>query len=130
MDYRDCHPVFNPPPKVARNHTDHPAAPTVGDVAPVPTLAAVWCCSVGSTWTLELRKLDRDSALGTVTGWISSGVPVSQPAPDALARELLAAHGLRLFRDSSAGPGTRSRHPIGYVCANTEPLDCSIPTPS
>ena len=83
-------------------------------------LAAVWCCSVGTTWTLELRKPDRDTALGTIVDWISSGVPVSQPAPDALARELLAARGLRLISESSAARCTRSRHHIGYVCVDPE----------
>jgi hypothetical protein len=37
-----------------------------------------------------------------MAGWISSGVPVSQPEPDALAPELLAARGLRLLRDPPA----------------------------
>lgn len=81
-------------------------------------LAAVWCCSVGTTWTLEVRELDRDATLGVIVDWISSGVPVSQPAPDELARELLAERGLRLIRDTSAALGTRSRHRIGYVCAD------------
>lgn len=48
------------------------------------------------------RALDRDTPLGTMAGWISSGVPVSQPEPDALAPELLAARGLRLLRDPPA----------------------------
>ncbi len=52
--------------------------------------------------------------------WISSGVPISQPEPEALARQLLAERGLQLFRDSSAGPGTRSRRGIGYVCGDAE----------
>jgi hypothetical protein len=50
-----------------------------------------------------------------------SSVPVCQPEPDAaLAYELLAARGLRLIRESSTGSGTRSRHRIGHVCADTE----------
>lgn len=52
--------------------------------------------------------------------WISSGVPISQPEPEALARGLLAERGLQLSRDSSAGAGTRSRRGIGYVCGNAE----------
>lgn len=44
-------------------------------------LAAVWCRSVGTSWTLELRKLRRGTALGPVVDWINSGVPISQPAP-------------------------------------------------
>lgn len=52
--------------------------------------------------------------------WVCSGVPASQPESDTLARELLAERGLQLFRDSSAGPCTRSRHGIGYVCRDAE----------
>ncbi|MGH3772242.1 MAG: hypothetical protein ACRDRW_12735 [Pseudonocardiaceae bacterium] len=89
-------------------------------MAGAPVLAAVWCCSVGATWTLELREPARDTALGTIVDWISSGVPVSQPVPDTLARELLAARGLRLISESSAARCTRSRHSIGYVCADSE----------
>lgn len=89
---------------------------TTGARATPPVLTVVWCCSVGTTWTLELRELDRDDAL---VDWISSGVPVSQPVPDALAGELLAERGLRLFR-ASGDPGTGSRHRIGYVYAEAE----------
>lgn len=100
-------------PLIANDH--------MGAQRPQPSpLAAVWCRSVGTTWTLELHELDRDTTLGAIVDWISSGVPVSQPAPDELARELLAERGLRLIRDSSAGPRTHSRHRIGYVCADTE----------
>ncbi|MGH3696979.1 MAG: hypothetical protein ACRDRX_23875 [Pseudonocardiaceae bacterium] len=83
-------------------------------------LVAVWCCSVGMSWTLELHELDGDMAPGIIKDWITSGVPISQPAPDALACELLAERGLELFRDSSAGPCTRNRHGIGYVSTNAE----------
>lgn len=93
------------------------------DVA-APVLAAVWCCSVGATWTVELRRLDRGTALGTIVDWISSGVPISQPEPEeALTRELLAERGLYLFPDPSAGPGTHTRHSIGYVCSNAGLID-------
>jgi hypothetical protein len=84
--------------------------------AAAPVLAVVWCRSVGTSWTLELHQLDGGTAPGTVVDWISSGVPISQPVPDALAHELLAERGLQLFSDSSAGPCTHSRHRIGYVC--------------
>lgn len=87
---------------------------------PAPVLIAAWCRSVGTTWTLEVRQLHRDSALGTIMDWISSGVPVSQPAPDALAHTLLAARGLRLIRVSCAGPRTRPRQRIGYVSTDAE----------
>jgi hypothetical protein len=91
------------------------------DTAEVGVLMAVWCCSVGTTWTLELRELGRDGVLGTTIDWISSGVPIAHPAPEALVHELLAARGLRLSGDSPAGPPTRSRYPIGYAYPDTAP---------
>ncbi|MGH3794232.1 MAG: hypothetical protein ACRDSP_05020 [Pseudonocardiaceae bacterium] len=94
--------------------------PASDDVVATGVLAALWCRSVGTSWTLELHELDGGTALGAIMDWISSGVPISQPEPEALARELLAERGLELFCDSSAGPGTHSRHGIGYVSANTE----------
>ncbi|MGH3718126.1 MAG: hypothetical protein ACRDRI_04645 [Pseudonocardiaceae bacterium] len=92
-----------------------PSAGVVGDV-----LAAVWCRSVGASWTLELYELGRDGAPGTIIDWIPSGVPIAQPEPDELARGLLAQRGLQLFRDSSAGPCSHNRRGIGYVCRNAE----------
>jgi hypothetical protein len=86
-----------------------------------PVLAAVWCRSVGTTWTIELHKLDRGTALGTTVDWISSGVPTSQRQPrEDMARELLAGRGLHLYPDSSASPCTHSRYSIGYVCADAQ----------
>lgn len=97
------------------------AQPTLDDGADAArVLAAVWCRSVGASWTLELHRLGRGAALGTVTEWISSGVPISQPEPEALAHELLTERGLHLFRDSSASPRTHNRRGIGYVCKNAE----------
>jgi hypothetical protein len=52
--------------------------------------------------------------------WISSGVAVSESEPVALADDLLAERGLALFRDSSGGPSTGSRHSIGYVCRDSD----------
>ncbi len=83
-------------------------------------LIAVWCRSVGTSWTLELHEYGVGTAPGRVVDWISSGVPISQPEPDTLVRDLLAARRLHLFGDSSAGPGTHSRCGIGYVCENAE----------
>jgi hypothetical protein len=95
--------------------------PTSHDVATTAAvMAAVWCRSVGTSWTLELHELGDGTALGTILDWISSGVPIAQPEPDTLARELLADRGLRLFRNSSAGPCTDNRHGIGYVCRDAE----------
>lgn len=94
--------------------------PASDDAAAASVLVALWCRSVGTSWTLELYELGPGMAPGRIMDWISSGVPISQPEPDALARELLAARGLHLFRDSSAGPCTDSRHGIGYACRDAE----------
>ncbi len=95
--------------------------PTSGYVAAAArVLIAVWCRSVGTSWTLELHEYGVGTAPGRVVDWISSGVPISQPEPDTLVRDLLAARRLHLFGDSSAGPGTHSRCGIGYVCENAE----------
>ena len=84
-------------------------------------LAAVWCRSVGTSWTLELQELDEGGpGRGRVVDWVSSGVPISQLQPDALARELLAERGLALFGDSSVGPCTHNRRGIGYVAQDAE----------
>ena len=65
---------------------------------------AVWCRWVGTSWTLELQELDEGGpGRGRVVDWVSSGVPISQPQPYVLARELLAERGLALFGDSSGG---------------------------
>ena len=88
--------------------------------AVAPVLGAVWCRSVGTSWTVELHELDGDTAHGAIVDWISSGVPISQPEPDTLACGLLAERGLQLFHNSSVGPCTYSRHGIGYVCTNAE----------
>lgn len=78
----------------------------------------VWCRSVGTSWTLELR---RGTPPLTLVDWISSGIPIWQPEPlEALAHELLAQRGLRLFPDPSAGPCTGSRRGIGYATAEAE----------
>jgi hypothetical protein len=38
----------------------------VAAAVPAPALAAVWCCSVGATWTVELHEFDRGAALGPI----------------------------------------------------------------
>ena len=114
---------MDPPPSsrgAAGDRADRAAAATSANTVEVGVLTAVWCCSVGATWTLELRELDHGRPFGAIVDWISSGVPVSQPAPEALAHELLAARGLRLVSDSPADPSTRNRYRIGYVCPDTE----------
>ncbi len=97
---------------------ERPTSDYVAAVARV--LVAVWCRSVGTSWTLEFHECGVGTAPGRVVDWISSGVPISQPEPNALARDLLAARRLHLFGDSSAGPGTYSRCGIGYVCEDAE----------
>lgn len=100
----------DPTVTVPSPRTTHDAA------AAAPMLAVVWCCTVGATWTLELRKLDGGRAPGTLVDWISSGVPIGQSRPDeALARELLAQRGLFLYQEPAVGPCKHSRHGIGYV---------------
>lgn len=96
--------------------------PPSGDMAAkTPVLAVVWCRSVGTSWTLELHQLHRGTPPMTLTDWISSGVPISQPEPpEALARKLLAERGLQLFRDSFAGPCTGTRLGVGYAAGDAE----------
>ncbi len=110
-----------PEPALTVTGRKYAARPTSDDVAAAaPVLVAVWCRSVGTSWTLELHEFGPGMAPGKIMGWISSGVPISQPEPEALARELLAERGLQLFRDSSAGPDSHSRHGIGYVGGDAE----------
>jgi hypothetical protein len=90
-------------------------------VGEASVLAAVWCRSVGTSWTLELHQLRRGTPHLTLLDWISSGVPITQPQPpETLARELLTQRGLHLFGDSTAGPATGSRRGIGYAAADAE----------
>lgn len=97
---------------------ERPNSTNVAAVAPV--LVAVWCRSVGMSWTLELHRLEGGTASGTIVDWITSGVPISQPEPHTLTRELLAERGLHLFQDPSVDPRTQNRHRIGYACTNAE----------
>jgi hypothetical protein len=113
-------------PKSATSHADageHALGRSTADdgASASGVLAAVWCRSVGTSWTLELQELDEGGpGRGRVVDWVSSGVPISQPQPDALARELLAERGLALFGDPSVGPCTHNRHGIGYVARDAE----------
>lgn len=79
-------------------------------------LTVSWCCSVGSTWALLLREHDRRGP----SVWISSGVPITEPAPDSLAHELLAQHDFRLFYDPDGSPRTRSVRRLGFVSHDAE----------
>jgi hypothetical protein len=69
---RSCHS----PVKASVTHpTPDPEARTAGKPVAIETrvLVAVWCRSVGTTWTLELHELDSGMTLGTLVDWISSG---------------------------------------------------------
>ncbi|MGH3766742.1 MAG: hypothetical protein ACRDTX_16600 [Pseudonocardiaceae bacterium] len=84
-------------------------------------LAAAWRRSVGTSWTLVLHALRGGTARGAIVDWIISGMPISEPEPDALvARDLLAGRGLHLFGDFSAGPDAHSPRGIGYVSRDAE----------
>jgi hypothetical protein len=52
----------------------------------VPVLPAVWCRSVGTSWTLELYELSRGTPPMTLVDWLSSGVPISQPGARGAGR--------------------------------------------
>jgi hypothetical protein len=85
---------------------------------------ASWCCSVGTTWTVELRSVD-DAALGRPAEWICSGVPTEQPTPERQTADLLAERDLLLFPVSpvhpvDSPPRSRSRRLIGYVTRNPD----------
>jgi hypothetical protein len=82
----------------------------------VAVLTVSWCCSVGSTWALLLREHDRRGP----SVWISSGVPITEPVPDALARELLAQHNFRFFYDPDSSPRTRSVRRLGFASRDAE----------
>lgn len=89
------------------------------DARPVAVLTVSWCCSVGSTWALLLR--DHDLPIRSDPSvWISSGVPISEPTPDSLARELLAQHSYRLFHDPEYSQRTRSVRRLGFASRDAE----------
>jgi len=100
--------------------TNDSLAPTSGNLTVPRVLAAVWC-SAAPTWILELREVHPEDKFGALVDSISSGVPVSQPSPDALVRELVAARGLWLFCESPKGLRAGHRHHFGYVSADTDP---------
>jgi hypothetical protein len=88
---------------------------------------ASWCCSVGATWTVELRSVDRP-ALGLPLEWICSGVPTQQPAPEHQTADLLRERDLLLFPVDpvQSPPRTRSRRPIGYVTRDPEVMRLAL----
>jgi hypothetical protein len=88
---------------------------------------ASWCCSVGATWTMELRSVDR-AALGRPVEWICSGVPTQQPAPEHQTADLLRERDLLLFPVDpvQSPPRTRSRRLIGYVTRDPQVMRLAL----
>lgn len=109
-----------PAPRVG-DPTDHSPAPVPDDVTGPAVLAAVWCSSAATNWTLELREVISDDLFGALVDLISTGVPVSQPAPHALVAELVMARGFWFFCESPSGPRTSDRYHFGYVSTDNEP---------
>lgn len=100
--------------------SDRPSGrPVAGDNAGSSVFTAWWCCSVGATWTVELRSVD-PSRLGRPLEWICSGIPTEQPAPEQHLAELLRERNLLLFPVDPPQQGTRSRRLIGYVTRDPE----------
>jgi hypothetical protein len=86
---------------------------------PERVLTVSWCCSVGSTWALLLHEGGLAVRPGP-SGWISSGVPITEPAPDSLAAELLTQRSYRLFYDPDAWQRTRSVRRLGFASHDAE----------
>lgn len=89
--------------------------PPPGEKVPTDVLIASLCCSVGTTWTVVLRKPDENGRPGRAVVWISCGVPITEPAPGALAHELLAEHGFAVLVDDGPAHGTRSARHLGFA---------------
>jgi hypothetical protein len=122
--------------RIAPPHRPAPRAPErlplhervlAGSPPAADVFAASWCCSVGTTWTVELRSVDH-AAQGRPAEWICSGVPTQQPAPEHQAADLLGQRGLLLFPvdpvdpldAAESPPRIRSRRLIGYVTRDPE----------
>lgn len=99
-----------------------------GSTSESSVFTAFWCCSVGMTWTLELRPVDRANraVFGRPAEWIGSGVPTQQPAPEPT--DLLRAQDLLLFPagPSDPTPRSRSRRLIGYVTRDPEVMRLAL----
>jgi hypothetical protein len=52
--------------------------------------------------------------------WISSGVPITERAPEPLARRLLAEHDFWLFSDADNPEHARSVRKLGFVSRDAE----------
>ena len=91
------------------------------------------CCSVGTTWTVELRPADGVAGetarpAGPVVDWICSGVPTRLPSPDAEIGDVLAERGLYLFSDDQGelASRTRSRRLIGHATRDPEVIRLAL----
>lgn len=94
-------------------------------------LAVYWCCSVGATWTLELRAVGRESEessrAGPVLDWISSGVPTQMPPPEGDMVDMLAEQELQLYPDAEPPqPHSRSRWLAGYASADPDVMRLAL----
>ena len=115
---RSLSPIRSVDPPSHRSGPEEQATPDT------EVFTASWCCSVGTTWTMELRSAD-DAALGRPVEWICSGVPTEQPTPERQTADLLRERGMLLFPVSptdiiDSPPRSRSRRLIGYVTRNAE----------
>lgn len=90
--------------------------------------AASWCCSVGLTWTVELRPVEEATLRGPAVEWICSGVPTQLAAPERQITDLLSERDLLLFPDNPVEPTprARSRRLIGYVTRDPEVLALAL----
>ena len=99
------------------------------DIAASFVFTAWWCCSVGTTWTVELRSVGR-SVLGRPLEWICSGVPTQQPIPEQHLTDLLRERDLLLFPDDPVEPRSRSRRLIGYVTRDPDVMKLALTLPN
>jgi anti-anti-sigma factor len=116
----DLDPPPAPTPRVIGDPADRSPGSVPSNVTGPLVLAAVWCSSVATVWTLELREVASDDQFGALVDSINSAVPVSQPAPHAQVQELVATRGLWLFCESPVGPSTSNRYHFGYVSVDTD----------
>jgi hypothetical protein len=114
---------------VVRTPSRHPAGrPAREKNTASCVFAASWCCSVGLSWTIELRPVDEGTLTGPAVEWICSGVPTQLPVPERQSADLLSERGLLLFPDDPAEPTprARSRRLIGYVTRDPEMIALAL----
>ncbi len=110
----------------------HPAdRPVQENITSSCVFAASWCCSVGMSWTVELRPVEEGVLTGPAVEWICSGVPTQLPAPERQTVHLLGERGLLLYPGDSLeqvklAPRARSRRLIGYVTRDPEVIALAL----